>query len=199
MEGVNITARMGCILLLVLLLMPFAQLRAQTATPVSKEMANSYFVQCMASRDERMSDKTQEELCACTSAQMMSSMTVEEIRVMGENSSRGRKMLNKMLVEVYGPCMSGPVQDLVIGGCDTDPRIALADQTINRRALCSCMARRTGQWFASEGTSIMMRILREKPFTEDPITPIMESKVFKDASYESMLSCISAMQGAGRR
>lgn len=172
---------------------------AAVATPIDRDTANAYFAKCIESRDERMSAETQEELCACTSVHLMNTLSVEDVQVMAENTPRGRIMLNKMLVEVYGPCMAGPVRDLVNTQCDSDPRIALADQTIDRRALCGCMAEQTGQWFAADGRDIMVQVLRDEPFTSDPITPVMESKTFRDQSYNAMMSCAEALQsGRGR-
>jgi hypothetical protein len=174
---------------------------AAKATEISKEAANAYFGQCMGARDERMTPETQEELCACTSAHMMGKLSAEEIQIMGENTSRGRAVLNKMLIEVYGPCMAGPVTDLVTGQCATDPRIALADQTVDRTVLCGCMTERTNEWFSTAGPQIMAQALLEQPYTGDPITPVAESKVFKDETYEIMLACMAEIQSnpKGRR
>lgn len=172
---------------------------ATAATAIDKESANAYFAKCVSTRDERMTEATQEELCACTSVQMMRALSVEDVQVMGENTPRGRMMLNKMLIEVYGPCMAGPVKDMVSGECDRDPRVALADQTVDRRKLCGCMADKTGAWFESEGRTIMKSVLDEQPYTADPISPVMESKIFKDASYEAMLACMGDLQGGTRR
>lgn len=169
------------------------------ATPIDKESANAYFAKCNSTRDPRMTEETQEELCACTSVQMMQALSVEDVQMMGENTPRGRMMLNKMLIEVYGPCMAGPVRDMVLGECDRDPRVALADQTVDRRKLCGCMATKTGSWFESEGRTIMQSVLKEQPYTADPISPVMDSKIFKDASYEAMMSCMGDLQGGKRR
>ncbi|MBU0858394.1 MAG: hypothetical protein KJ667_00500 [Alphaproteobacteria bacterium] len=174
---------------------------AAKATEISKETANAYFGQCMNARDERMTETTQEELCACTSAHIMGKMSAEDIQIMGENTSRGRAALNRMLIDVYGPCMAGPVTDMVNSQCDTDPRIALADQTIDRAVLCGCMAERTNEWFTTAGPEIMSKALMEQPYKGDPITPVAESKVFKDETYEIMLACVSEIQSnpKGRR
>ena len=88
------------------LLAAFLSLPALAQTPITTEMSNAYYNSCMGARDQRMSNDAQDSLCTCTAMKMKEAMSVEDIRVMGQNDQDGRNMLNKMLLDVYVPCMS---------------------------------------------------------------------------------------------
>jgi hypothetical protein len=166
------------------------------ATPIDKQVANSFFAKCTASRDTRMAQDTQEAFCACTAAQMMNLMTAEDIQLTGENTSQGLRALNRMLVDVYAPCMSDSVSDMAYTLCQQDPRAAIADETVGRQPLCTCMAQRTNEWFSMAGKEIMARILATAPYRSDPLSSVMESAIYKKETYEIMLGCVTELQNS---
>lgn len=165
---------------------------AAAQTPVSNETANAYYANCAAMRDERMSEQTQQAFCACTSARIIEAMTMEELTVMYEQSQDGRNMLNKMLTEIYAPCMNFPVQDLVYDNCMKDDKLnSLNLKDPRMYELCGCMSMLSGEWFADKGGSLMASILEKDPNVTDPLGPIMDSKEFQSKSYEFMTRCMA--------
>ena len=161
-------------------------------TPVSKATANKYYENCAALRDERMSEDTQNAFCACTSARVMDAMSMEELTTMYQDNQQGRNMLNKMLTDVYAPCMNFPVQDLVHDNCMHDENlISLNLKNPALYELCGCMSMLTGEWFTGEGRDFMADLLEKNPNITDPIGPVMESKAFKAKSYEFMTRCMA--------
>lgn len=163
---------------------------ALAAMPVGKDMANSYYANCLDKRDERMTEDSQKAMCACTAAKMMESMTVEDMTVMSSDTPDSRLMLNKMLIEVYAPCMSFPVQDLVETQCLNDEKVATIGFRQTKKSLCHCMAEKTGQWFTTRGKYLMFELLQKNPNITDPISPVMESKSFKEESYSNLRACL---------
>ena len=164
---------------------------ALAQTKISKEMGNNYYNNCMTKSDPRLTPQSQKELCACTVVKMMEAMTVEELMVMSQESQDGRLMLNKMLTQVYAPCMEYPVYDLVEDNCIKDPKIAaVGNTTLSKKKLCGCVARKTGKWFADEGRGLMTALLEQDPNITDPISPVMESKPFNDAAFNNLRLCL---------
>src|SRR5690606_17950523 len=130
-------------------------LPAYAQTAVSKEMANAYYNDCAAKADPRFSPDSLSAFCSCTSVQIMEKMSVEEVQTMGQNTQEGRNMLNKMLLDVYAPCMQYPVEDMVAGECLTDKKVETLGWQGDKRALCGCMAAKTGAWFSTAGRDLM--------------------------------------------
>lgn len=167
---------------------------AHAATMLSKEEANAYYAKCMETPDRRLSDQTKMEFCACTSAQMMQTMSAEDIQVMNQDSAAGRIMLNKMMIAVYGPCLSGPITELTAGQCEADPRIALASQTQDPNAICACVDSSTREWLDTEGPDIMNVVIAENAFITEPLAPVIESGAYRRHSYEIMMSCMQSRE-----
>lgn len=164
------------------------------ATQLNKDQANAYYKNCVAQSDPRLSQKSQEALCSCTSAMMTQQMSVEDIQTMGQNTQAGRDALNKMLLDVYAPCMQFPVEDLVATECLKDEKISMMGLKSDRRALCGCIAARTGAWLKSTGRSIMSGLIGRNANITDPISPVMDSPEFRSASYDNLVSCMGDVQ-----
>ncbi len=163
---------------------------ALAGTPLTPEQANNYYQSCNAQRDQRMSEATQDAFCACTSAEMMSRFSVEDIQLMNSGEDGARDVVNRMILDIYAPCMHYPVQDLTEIGCLQDSAIEKIDAAMPRDDLCRCMGETTGHWFSTEGRALMATILEQNPTIEDPMTPLMQSAEFRTRSHENMLACL---------
>ena len=162
---------------------------AQTA--VTKEQANAYYVNCKSKPDPRMKPESQDAFCSCTAVTMMKTLSVEDVNAMAGNDQTARNALNTMLLDVYAPCMSYPVEDLVTAQCLNDPRISQIGSATPAQDICGCMAARTASWFVKDGRGLMAELLKQNPNITDPLTPVMESKPFQKQSYESMIACLN--------
>src|SRR5690606_25980766 len=108
-------------LLLTLCLTSFA---AQAQTQVSKETANEYFNNCVkaASPQQPVSVQTQEMLCACTAARLTQFFSMEDMKTMtGPDPSAARIAYNKMIIDIYAPCMEEPTREYYTGVCTSNP------------------------------------------------------------------------------
>lgn len=179
------------LILIVTLLLGAGFCAPSQATPVTSDMANAFYKSCLGKQDQRMSPDTQKSMCACNAAMIMKNMSVEEIQTMKENTQEGRNMLNKMLLDVYAPCMNYPVHDLVFGECLRNESLNKAGIALPRQQICGCMATKMSLWFTKEGGALMRKILEEQPNVYDPIGPIMDSQEFKSQSYSTMMSCLN--------
>ena len=183
--------RLGRAFIVITLLGAFAASFSENATPVDKTMANNFFASCLNRQDPRMSPDTQEAMCACNAAMIMQNMTVEEVQTMKEQTQAGRDMLNKMLLEVYTPCINYPVHDLVEAECLRNENIDKAGIAMPKAEICGCTAKKMSEWFAKDGGALMRTILEKQPNIYDPIEPVMNSKAFKSQSYSIMIACMT--------
>ncbi len=177
--------------ILIIVSVALMTLPARAQTPIGNDAANTYYGNCVAKRDERMTEKTQEGLCACTAAKMMETMDAEDIQIMAQNNEAGRAKLNFMLLNVYAPCIQFPASDLVVGECMKDEKISMLNLKMDRATLCGCMGAHAGEWLASAGRDILARLLKNDPNITDPISPVMDSPEFRKASFEIMTLCMN--------
>lgn len=165
----------------------FFTLPAQAQTPVNDEMAKAYYDSCMGKRDQRMSTEAQDSLCTCTSEKMKETMSVEDIRTMGRDDQAGRDMLNKMMLNVYAPCMHRPIAEMVRDQCMMEDR--MQSTRMHKVDLCACIGDKMGVWFTTNGRDLMAEVLAQNPNISDPIGPVMASQPFMNTTMDTMMAC----------
>ncbi len=152
------------------------------ATPVSKDVANTYYNNCMAQSDPRLSEESHKSLCACTAAKMTEALSIEEMQAMKGN----KEIQNKVLVEVYAPCMGGPVRDMVGAECRSNPQVSGAKAT----TVCECVGKLTGDWYELSGRTLMAEALKRDPSITDPTKGIQDSPQFQQETMKNLQSCM---------
>jgi hypothetical protein len=176
-------------LIAAILLLP---LQVMAQTPITNEIAGAYFNNCMSKSDPRLTRESQEALCSCTSAKMMETMSVEDIQIMAANTPQGREKLNFMMLNVYTPCITYPVQDIAYARCIDEDKIDMMNlATISKEALCTCVSRKTGDWMSVNAGTMMAGFLQSDPNMTDPMTPVIESPAFEKASYDNLIACLN--------
>ena len=166
--------------LLLLCAVPFW---AKAATPITTEMAEKYFSNCVsgAQKDGTMTAENQKRYCACTAMNMQKSMSQEDLSILSSpDKSIQRQSVNKILIDVNGPCMQYPIHDLINKKCMTD---------LKNEAICSCLSTRMGQFTKQQSQKMMPQILADNPEIFDPLTPIMESQEFQKTQQQIALYC----------
>lgn len=175
-------------MLLAFLATPFS---AHAQTAMGNETANAYYRQCMAVDDARMNDESQESLCSCTSAKMMSVLTLEDLEILSPKPGPGRAVYDKMLSDAYAPCMQVPVEEQLYRECMNDTKIkqfALRDQG----ALCNCMAKESTRMMPVEAPQMMRRALKNQPDLEDAFDAMHSNPTFREKAYNNLFSCLHA-------
>jgi len=157
------------------------QANAQTA--LSSEQAISYQQSCVNNRDERMTFDTQKLFCECTAHHMMSSLTVEDLMMVQGDGQAARNAINKMMMNVYAPCMEFPVRDLIFGRC-------MENEYQVEKGICECLANKMADYSAEKAQKYLSEILRDNPNIEDPMGPIVNHASFRQHEKRLALSCI---------
>lgn len=159
------------------------------ATPFSKDMANSYYQQCMKLESPLMSDKTQDLMCSCTAANMMRNITVEEAQLSATDSPEARIVVNKILIDVYAPCIAFPAKDYYHNTCLQSPETANISK--NPERLCDCMSTEVSDFLSENSQGVFADILNRQPRILDPMAALAKDPEFKKFAQEKLLSCYS--------
>jgi hypothetical protein len=146
-------------------------------------MAEKYFNNCVTNTQKQgtLTTQNQQRYCACTAMNMQKSMTQEDLAMLSTpQNEAARLVLNKILVDVNGPCMQYPVHDLIENKCMTD---------LKNVAICNCLSNKMAQFTAQQSQKMMPKLLADNPNLFDPLTPIMESQEFQQTQQSIALSC----------
>jgi hypothetical protein len=174
------------LLLLFALHAPLSATHAQT--PISKEMADAYYGNCKNQPSPNMTPETQDLMCACTAAKMTEGMNVEDMRAMAQNNQNGRDALNKMLINVYAPCIQYPAKEHYKNTCMSNPQTKALSKTPKK--LCGCMAEKVSGYLATDGQKVFQDILRRNPTIADPMSALEQDAQFQQFARSQLLSCV---------
>ncbi len=173
-------------LLLVLLLASFPT-RAQTLVP--KETANAYFENCIKAPPTTMSERGQQMLCACTAARLTQFFTLEDMQAMSSNQTAiARPAFNRMLINVYAPCMEEPTREYHYKSCIENPQTAMLGK--HPDGLCSCAANALATHMRFHGSEIFTQILAREPMITDPAAALFEDPEFQTLAQQKVMDCL---------
>lgn len=161
------------------------------ATEIPNEQLNNYYKSCVnmsKSGDNFKSPKAQETMCACTAAQMKTGMTLEDVDATKQQNEAGRMATNKMIVNVYAPCIQYPAYDYYYGVCISDPRTA--NMSKNPQSMCSCLAGKVAAHLQQNGKQVFTDILTRTPYITDPMQALTNDPQFDQFAQAQLLSCV---------
>lgn len=172
------------LVILVLLTFPTFAL----AEPISKAGARNYYENCASKQDPNMSADTQKLLCACTAVQMHKKMTTKDVEDMAQQNQKGRLATNKMILEVYAPCMKHPAGELYYKNCIGNPQTV--NITKNPEKTCQCMSSKIANYLSTRGVDVFTKILNENPNATDPMAALANDKTFQSFAQSQLMSCL---------
>lgn len=182
-------------LLLVLLLSVIPHAQAQTApvapsapatqTKMSNEKAGEFYKHCLqrAAEDKTMKQSTKALFCQCNMVHMQQTMTMEDVAASTGNDQAARNAINKMLIEVYAPCMEYPVRDLLAGQCAKD--------IPGKPKVCNCISDNMGSYMSKVAKPMFKEMLSKNPNMTDPMNALLENPEFKKQQQNMAFSCIT--------
>lgn len=151
-------------------------------TPVTDEIAKKYFDNCVAGAQQQgtMTPATQQRYCACTAINMKQKMTQEDLAALSAKGDVARAALNKVLLDVNGPCMEYSTYDLINKKCMTD---------VKNAAICSCLSTKMGAYIKDVSGRMLPQLLAANPNAYDLVTPVMESPEVENTQRQIALQC----------
>ena len=177
--------------LLILLLAPVSAHAQNGFTPVSKETANAYFNNCIAQKSEQsFSPQAQDMLCACTAARLTQFFSMEDMATMtnpqaAPDAQRGA--FNKMLINIYAPCMEEPTREFHYNACITNPQTA---QYGDPAKICRCMADEVATHIKINGPSVFEELVARNPNISDPMSALTDDPSFQTFAQSKLLGCL---------
>jgi hypothetical protein len=166
-------------LLLVLCAVP---IHAFAGTPLTDTMTSKYFDNCVNGlpKQNTMPQESGKRFCACTAMNMQRAMTQEDIQALSGQDQAARNAINKILIDVNGPCMEYPVHDMIQKECMTK---------LGNPNICNCLSNKMAIYTKQQTQTILPKLLAQNPNLYDTVTPIVESPEFQQAQQQIALSC----------
>lgn len=166
---------------------------AQAQTTITKEQANNYYANCVtnaAQTEQRFSKQSQELFCACTSARLSQGVfSVEDMRAMTDTTNPdARQSLNKMIVNVYAPCMEEPTREYHYNTCVQNPQVDRLGG--NKEQLCRCAANKIAEHLRTNGAKQFQEILSRSPDIVDPMQALYDDQGFQTFAQSRLLGCL---------
>ncbi|MDY0028757.1 MAG: hypothetical protein RBR86_02315 [Pseudobdellovibrionaceae bacterium] len=174
-----------CLTACLLILLSVSSNQAKAATPISDQMAQKFYGQCLenSKKDGTMSEQSAQVYCECTGKTMQQNMSVEDIQAMSGQDQAARNAINKVVTDVNGPCMAIPLHDKVYNKCMTD---------VGKLGMCECLASGISLELSKQTQSMMRTLLANNPNMYDPMGELMEMPEYKQTERKIAMSC--AMQ-----
>ena len=174
---------LGPVLFILVLLASNTQSHAQDY--VTDQQQQQFLKACLAKGDARMSVETHRIFCECTAYQIKQNLSIEDVQNMNSRDPKiARAVANKVILDVYAPCMEFPVRDLIFTSCK---------QKNLSNNVCSCLSSQMGEYTAETAQKHLFDVLQRQPNIVDPMGPIVESPAFQKKEQEVAQQC--ALQG----
>lgn len=157
------------------------------ATPVSRDVANEYYKNCAAQSDPRFSQDTQNLFCACTAVKLMENYTIEDMQATARQDASARKATNKMITDVYAPCIRYPAREYHYQTCVEDPKTKMLG---NAEKICNCSANQVAEHLQVNAPKMLRDILRKQPDIMDPMQALYDDKNFQRVIQSKVTGCI---------
>jgi len=173
-----------------LLLMGLALLMSGPAyaTTITKDMANAYFQDCASKPAQGMSADNHKLMCACTAAKMMESMSVEDIKGMSVGDQNSRYILNRMIVDVYAPCIDFPAREHYYNTCISNPDTL--KMTRNPQKVCGCLGDEMASYLKANSQNVFRDILSRNPNAQDPMSALTSDENFQGFAQKKLVGCL---------
>lgn len=172
---------------------------ANAQTPISKQTANAYFGNCVQAAQkqaqnnpagaQKLSPASQNMLCACTSAKMMDHFSMEDMQQMtGNDPILARAAYNKMLVELYAPCMETPAYDYYFNTCMQNPDTKKLAHDV--KSICQCLGGSMALHLRNNGADVFRKILQANPNVQDPMDALTSDPAFMTFAQQKLTQCL---------
>ncbi|MAM33657.1 MAG: hypothetical protein CMH28_01125 [Micavibrio sp.] len=156
---------------------------AQAQSRISPQVAQAYAQNCAQQENPYISAETKDIFCQCTASYMQKTMSMEDLQAMRGNDQPARNAINKMMIQVYSPCMEFPVRDLVYKKCQEDAFQA-------GQKICQCLSNNMAAYVSKRAKADLPAILQANPNITDPMEAIVTSQSYEQTEKRIALGCI---------
>lgn len=181
---------MKYLILLALIFAPtIASAQQAGFTPVPKDKANAYFQSCVAQPAQQFSADSQKIFCACTAARMTQFYSMEDMQnSMNPDPNIARPAYNKMITEIYAPCMETPSYEYYYKACISNPD---TPKYGDPQRVCQCLAGKVAAHLKYSGPKVFAELLQRNPNLTDPMAALESDPSFMNFAQDRLLSCVT--------
>ncbi len=166
---------------------------AQTEKESIESFAKRYNENCLKKKNEILKGDDLRMLCACTASKLQEKMTVEEVETMTTDTPEGQVQRNRMVTDVYAPCMEYPSRALLMNQCNSYQdklKQTQGGQAINGEAICGCLAQNMAAYVAVNAQPILAQKLAANPSDMDPLGAFLNSPEYQAQVNATFTGCI---------
>jgi hypothetical protein len=152
------------------------------------QFANDYYANCKKQKHAVLKGEALELLCGCTSSKIPEVMTVTQMEATQYDTPEGLKQRNRVLTDVYTPCIHYPAQALIFDQCLSNPQVSSSMK--NYKHVCKCLADNMAGLMKENAPATIDQALKDNPENLDPLRALLESPSFNEASQVHMKACV---------
>lgn len=173
---------------------PPAAPQPQTEMLESMEsVAKRYNENCAKKKSDIVKGDDLRMLCACTASKMQERMTIAQIKAMMEDTPEGQVQRNRMVIDVYAPCMEYPSRALLMSQCNAyneNLKKTQGGTAINGEAICGCLAQNMAAYVAVNAQPILAQKLAANPKDMDPLSEFLNSQEYQAQVNSTFMGCV---------
>lgn len=152
------------------------------------DFSNEYYKGCVQQPHRILSGEKLELLCACMSAGINESLSLDEMRTLVAHTPEGQTQRQAMMTDIYVPCMETPVRDLLMQGCLADENVQ--SRLTNRSDVCDCMAQSLSDHVQAIAPAYIENAMQDNPDLESPLAQIFSSPSYFETAQTTLVACI---------
>ncbi len=159
-----------------------------------ESVAKRYTQNCLKKETDILKGDDLRMLCACTASKLQEKMTVEEIKAMTSDTPEGQVQRNRMVIDVYAPCMEYPSRALLMSQCASYQeglkKTMKAGQVVNGEVICACLAQNMAAYTAVNAQPILAQKLAVNPNDMDPMRDFLNSPEYQAQVNATFTGCV---------
>ncbi|PZP54546.1 MAG: hypothetical protein DI586_09590 [Micavibrio aeruginosavorus] len=159
--------------------------------PISIELANQVYENCVFHIPSRFTPEAREYYCACNSASLRGNFKMNEYRELQRQSNRkpGNKSFDKYIKTSVAPCLDMPVEQIEYLACllDTsnDVRVGYVP------GFCGCVSKKMKTHAkAMAEVEIMEKLSSDPNAFKDPVDALWNNTLYLRTKYNSRDECL---------
>jgi len=143
---------------------------------IRKDIALRYYDDCKKYKEGVLSTSEQDLFCSCISSGINLGLSTEEAKLLYDESRKGQRARDKMMLKIYAPCMKYPVQETVESTCFQSKALNAYPQ---KKSLCDCQSSMITQHVNIIAESIVQGALQSEKWYKDPLGNYLKSNDFR--------------------
>ena len=130
--------------------------------------ANEYFKTCMQKGSLALDEFQTEIMCGCTSAKMAQTLTVDEFKVLDQNTTEGQQVRGKALAHAYAPCMPDIIKTKTTDDCLVSPKVYGLSRA-DKGKVCECFSSRFSDYIIRSAPTMIVQHMEHHPMSMNPL------------------------------